>query len=72
VLRGGAAERVLDTIEGASSELLVMGTQRKTLQSETIIGTTSERLLRYARVPVLSITRQAVPAAEEMLAAATT
>lgn len=65
VLRGGAAERVLECVEDQKAELLVMGTQRKTLRSETIIGTTSERLLRFSSVPVLSITHRQVAREEE-------
>ncbi len=66
VLRGGPAERVLECVEDENAELLVMGTQRKMLRSETIIGTTSERLLRFSPVPILSVThKQGVPAVEE-------
>jgi nucleotide-binding universal stress UspA family protein len=65
VLRGGAAERVLECVEDQNAELLVMGTQRKTLRAETIIGTTSERLLRFSPVPVLSVTHKPVATERE-------
>ncbi len=60
VLRGGAAERVLDCVEDVGADLLVMGAQLKWLRNESVIGTTSERLLRFSPVPVLTVTRAAV------------
>ncbi|MGZ8829236.1 MAG: universal stress protein [Thermoanaerobaculia bacterium] len=62
VLRGGPAERVLDCIEDVGADLLVIGAQVKWLRTVTVIGTTSERLLRFSPVPVLTVTRiAAVP-----------
>ena len=57
VLRGGAAERVLDFAEDAEADLLVIGAQHKVFRDETVIGTTTERLVRFARLPVLTIPR---------------
>ncbi|HSP33858.1 MAG TPA: universal stress protein [Thermoanaerobaculia bacterium] len=65
VLRGGAAERVLDCVEDLGADLLVVGAQVKWLRSESVIGTTSERLLRFAPVPVLTVTRAPVEAPRE-------
>lgn len=59
VLRGGAAERVLDCVEDVNADLLVMGAQVTWLRNESVIGTTSERLLRFSPVPVLTVTRAA-------------
>ncbi|HSP16542.1 MAG TPA: universal stress protein [Thermoanaerobaculia bacterium] len=64
VLRGGPAERVLDCVEDIGADLLVMGAQLKWLRSESVIGTTSERLLRFANVPILTIARRAQRPAE--------
>lgn len=60
VLRGGAAERILDCVEDLGADLLVIGAQRKRFRSETVIGTTTERLVRFADCPVLTVPRAAV------------
>lgn len=64
VLRGGVAERVLDFAEDSDADLVVIGAQHKMFRDETVIGTTTERLVRFARVPVLSVPRP-VSAAKE-------
>ncbi|HSP34632.1 MAG TPA: universal stress protein [Thermoanaerobaculia bacterium] len=73
-LRGGAAERVLDLIDDVDADLLVIGAQHKLFRDETVIGATTERLVRFARVPVLSVPRPAaaVQATKERRAAAVT
>lgn len=58
VLRGGAAERVLDCAEDDGADLIVIGAQHKRFRDETVIGTTTERLVRFAHVPVLSVPRR--------------
>ena len=58
VLRGGAAERVLDCAEDVGADLIVTGALHKRFRDETVIGTTTERLVRFARVPVLSVQRR--------------
>lgn len=65
VLHGGTAERVLDCIDDLGIDLLVIGAQHKVFSDETIIGTTTERLLRFANCPVLTITRREVPKARQ-------
>lgn len=65
LLRGGPAERVLDCVEDLGADLLVMGTQQKRFSDETVIGSTSERLLRFSSVPILSVVRSAVQEAIE-------
>ena len=71
VLRGGAAERVLDCAEDVGADLIVIGAQHKRFRNETVIGTTAERLVRFARVPVLSVPRrvdaQTTKAEEELV-----
>ena len=59
VLRGGAAERVLDYIDDIKGDLLVIGAQHQLFKDATVIGTTTERLIRFSRVPVLTIVRPA-------------
>jgi nucleotide-binding universal stress UspA family protein len=63
VLRGGAAERVLDCAEDIGADLLVIGAQHKLFRDTTTIGTTTERLVRFARVPVLTVPRPVEAAA---------
>ena len=58
VVRGGAAERVLDCADDVGADLLVVGAQHKIFRDATVIGTTTERLIRFAACPVLVVTRQ--------------
>jgi nucleotide-binding universal stress UspA family protein len=60
-LRGGAAERVLDCVDDIGADLLVIGAQHKLFRETTVIGTTTERLMRFATCPVLTVIRAAVP-----------
>lgn len=62
VLRGGAAERVLDLADETRSDLLVIGAQHRFFRDTTVMGTTTERLLRFSSCPVLVVPRQAVEA----------
>jgi len=58
IRRGGGAERVLDYAEDLGADLIVIGAQHRLFRDETVIGTTTERLVRFARVPVLSVPRR--------------
>ena len=60
VVRGGAAERVLDCADDVGSDFLVIGAQHKLFRDSTVIGTTTERLIRFASCPVMVVPRQAV------------
>ena len=60
VVRGGAAERVLDCADDVGADFLVIGAQHKLFRDATVIGTTTERLIRFASCPVLVVPRQAV------------
>jgi len=60
VVRGGAAERILDCADDTGADLLVVGAQRKLFRDETVVGSTTERLIRFATCPVLTVTREAV------------
>ena len=59
-MRGGAAERVLDCVDDLGADLLVIGAQHKFFRETTVIGTTTERLVRFATCPVLTVVRSAV------------
>ena len=60
VVRGGASERVLDLADEERADLLVIGAQHKRFRETTVIGTTSERLIRFASCPVLIVPREVV------------
>ena len=60
VVRGGPAERVLDCAEDLGADFLVIGAQHKFFRDATVLGTTSERVIRFAPCPVLVVPRQAV------------
>lgn len=52
---GGATERVLDCAEDIDADLLVIGAQHKFIGDATVIGSTSERLIRFSPIPVMTI-----------------
>lgn len=60
VVRGGPAERVLDCADDVGCDFLVIGAQHKLFRDATVIGTTTERLIRFASCPVMVVPRQAV------------
>lgn len=64
VLRGAAAERVLDCAEDIGADLIVVGAQHRFFRNATVIGGTAERLIRFASCPVLVVPRKAVAAAK--------
>ena len=75
IVRGGPAERVLDCADDLGVDLLVIGAQHKLFRDATVIGTTTERLIRFSSCPVLVVPRPAVrrhSTKEEVLEAAGT
>jgi len=62
VVHGGPAERLLDCAEDLAADFLVIGAQHTLFRDATVLGTTTERLIRFASCPVLVIPRLAVPA----------
>lgn len=65
IVRGSAAERVLDCAEDAGAGLIVVGAQHKYFRSTTVIGATADRLIRFASCPVFVVPRQPVAAAKQ-------
>jgi nucleotide-binding universal stress UspA family protein len=57
VVRGGAAERVLDCADDLGADLIVAGAQHRIFRDATVIGSTTERLIRFAPCPVLIVPR---------------
>ena len=60
VVRGGAAERLLDCADDLSADFLVIGAQHTRFRDATVLGTTTERVIRFAPCPVLVVPRDAV------------
>ncbi len=60
VLTGKPAEEILAQIPECNADLVVMGTQGRGGAKRLVFGSTTERVLRESRVPVL-----AVPAGDE-------
>lgn len=58
VIQGHAAEQILDFAGKVSTDLIVMGAQHRRFADTTVIGTTSERITRYAPCPVLTVYRE--------------
>jgi nucleotide-binding universal stress UspA family protein len=59
VRTGNAAERILETAEEVHADLLVIGAQHKRFRDETVIGSTTGRLIRFASCPVMTFIRPA-------------
>lgn len=58
-VHGDAASRVLEVADEMGADLVVVGAQHKFFSDATIIGTTTERITRFARQPVLTVVRNA-------------
>lgn len=56
---GNPAEVVLGTAQEIGADLIVIGAQHKFFSDATVIGTTTQRVTRFARCPVLTIVRKA-------------
>jgi nucleotide-binding universal stress UspA family protein len=56
---GDPAERVLAAAFEQNSDLIVVGAQHKFFSDATVIGTTTQRITRFARCPVLTVVRKA-------------
>ena len=69
VVHGDAAARVLEVAEEIAADLIVIGAQHKLFSDATLIGTTTERITRFARCAVLTLVRR-VGATTSRLAAA--
>jgi nucleotide-binding universal stress UspA family protein len=66
IVEGGAADRVLDSAEELGADLLVIGAQHRIFRDATVIGTTTERLIRFSSCPVLVVPRSAPEAGEDL------
>jgi nucleotide-binding universal stress UspA family protein len=53
------AEGVLATARDVEADLIVLGAQHKFFSDATVIGTTTQRITRFARCPVMTVVRRA-------------
>ena len=58
VISGHAAEAVLDLASKLETDMIVVGAQHRRFVDTTVIGTTTERILRHARCPVMTVIRK--------------
>lgn len=58
VRRGHAAEEVLRLSDERKVSLIVLGAQHRRFWDDTVIGTTSERIVRFANLPVMTVVRR--------------
>ena len=65
VREGDPAERVLVTASEQDADLIVIGAQHKFFSDATVVGTTTQRITRFAHCPVLTVVRQATPEIEK-------
>jgi nucleotide-binding universal stress UspA family protein len=59
VIRGNAAETVIDLAAKLESDMIVIGAQHRRFVDTTVLGTTTERILRHAGCPVMTVIRKA-------------
>ena len=69
IASGDAAERVLETADQVRADLLVIGAQHARFRDTTIIGSTSEKIARFAECPVMTVVRPAEEEARHVRAA---
>lgn len=55
VSQGNAAERVLAIADQIDADLLVIGARHRRFSDATVVGTTTERIVRFARSAVMTI-----------------
>ncbi len=62
-VRGDSAARVLEVADRLHDGLLVIGAQHKRFSDATTIGTTTERITRFSKVPVVTVVQKAAAVA---------
>lgn len=56
---GDPAARILEIADKIAADLIVLGAQHTRFSDATVIGTTTERITRFAKQPVLTVMRRA-------------
>ena len=68
VVKGNAADAVLEAANQFQTDLIVIGAQHRRHTDTTVIGSTTERITRFAWQPVLTIVREPVERAADVAA----
>lgn len=55
VLQGNVAARLVETADSTGADLMVLGSTHRRFCDEAIAGSTTERVVRYAGLPALTI-----------------
>lgn len=58
---GPAPENILDAVAAVGADLIVVGTHGRTGFAHLVLGSVAERVVRHARVPVLTVRRPDTP-----------
>lgn len=69
VASGDAAAETLRLANDAAADLIVVGAQHKRLTDLTVLGTTTQHVVRFARRPVLSVTMPRIASATRIAVA---
>jgi universal stress protein family protein len=69
VASGDAAAETLRLANDAAADLIVVGAQHKRFTDLSVLGTTTQRVVRFARRPVLSVTMPRVASATRIAVA---
>ena len=64
--RGGAADKLLELAGVRDVDLIVIGARRQRFSDATVLGDTTDRIIRFAERPVLVATLPHAPAAQEV------
>lgn len=70
VIHGHAAEQVIDLAAKIEADMIVLGAQHRRFVDSTVIGTTTDRVIRHAQCPVLTVIRPVGAPADEPESAA--
>lgn len=65
VLDGHAAGPIIDFARSLNADLMVVGAQHKRFADATVVGTTTERLIRHSPCPVLTVIRSVEAGVDE-------
>ena len=68
VVHGDAAERVLAVADQIDADLIVIGAQHRFFSDATVVGTTTERITRFARHAVMTVILPPAKAQKEAVA----
>ena len=64
---GDPAQRTLEAATEWNADLIVVGAQHRFFSDATVIGTTTQRITRFARIPVLTVSMKARKEVQETI-----